>query len=80
MYTYDYLLYKVQIFKEGIFGNKPFKNLIPEDQVWKGFLKQRGYKNTTVSAEQYYQLWVDLVNDPLDFARNLSQVKYENFV
>lgn len=39
MYTFNYLFYKLQIFGDGQFGNRPFKDSVPEDKVISVVLK-----------------------------------------
>lgn len=66
---YYYLLYTLQIFNDGGLGNQPAPTPIPEEQVWQKFLN--GSYN--VSAERYYQLWVEQIHDPTSFARELRK-------
>ncbi|XP_018568431.1 glycoprotein-N-acetylgalactosamine 3-beta-galactosyltransferase 1-like [Anoplophora glabripennis] len=73
MYTYYYLLYTLQIFLDGKVGNQPPIDAIPEEQVWKQFLKERNIPSENISSAQYYKLWEDLVDDPNSFAFNMKK-------
>lgn len=70
MYMYYYLLYTLQIFNDGNIGNQPAPTPIPEEQVWRKFLNDSNYN---ISAELYYKLWVEQINDPTSFARELRK-------
>ncbi|KAK4875112.1 hypothetical protein RN001_011534 [Aquatica leii] len=72
MYTYEYLLKQLQVFTSGTLGNRAPATQINKDEVWKSILKQHGYTNTNVSAEEYYEFWVNLVSDPTSFAQKIK--------
>ncbi|XP_018324395.1 glycoprotein-N-acetylgalactosamine 3-beta-galactosyltransferase 1 [Agrilus planipennis] len=73
MYTFHYLLYKLQIFYEGNLGNKPSSNLLSEKQVWQSVLRNNNIFVDDISPEDYYKLWENLVNDPNVFAQKIRQ-------
>ncbi|KAJ8967478.1 hypothetical protein NQ314_002792 [Rhamnusium bicolor] len=68
MYTYYYLLYTLQIFVDGKFGNRPSATQIPDEQVWKQFLKERNVPSDNITSIQYFKIWENLVDDPSSFA------------
>lgn len=72
MYTYYYMLYKLQIFYKGNLGNRKFSSKIDENKVWQEFLKERNV-NKNVSSVEYYKLWEDLIDDPSSFAKNMKK-------
>ncbi|XP_056645502.1 glycoprotein-N-acetylgalactosamine 3-beta-galactosyltransferase 1-like isoform X1 [Diorhabda sublineata] len=72
MYTYYYLLYTLQLFTEGHFGNTPHVHE-NDDEVWKTFLKQRNVTRDYVTSAEYYKLWVDLIDDPISFAAKMKR-------
>ncbi|XP_060528820.1 glycoprotein-N-acetylgalactosamine 3-beta-galactosyltransferase 1-like [Cylas formicarius] len=79
MYTFYYLLYKLQIFSSGKFGNSPSSKLEPEDLVWKQFLNRQGVQRENVTAQEYYNLWEGVVNDPSSFARNMKKEQFSDY-
>ncbi|GJQ83388.1 hypothetical protein Trydic_g18169 [Trypoxylus dichotomus] len=77
MYMYYYLLYQLEVFHEGNLGNRPASTPVPEEQVWKAFLKERGITKDYVSAQEYYKLWEDLVHDPEEFWKEMRAKKMD---
>ncbi|KAI4462264.1 beta13-galactosyltransferase [Holotrichia oblita] len=77
MYMYYYLLYQLEVFHDGNLGNRPASTPIPEEQVWKSFLKERGITKDYVSAEEYYKIWEDLVHDPVEFLKEMRDKKVD---
>lgn len=71
MYTYYYLLYKLQLFKSGSLGSKP-PTPIDKNSVWKSFLKERGIENDQISSDEYYRAWEDLIHDPDSFGQQFK--------
>ncbi|KRT86308.1 hypothetical protein AMK59_1802 [Oryctes borbonicus] len=77
MYMYYYLLYQLEVFHEGSLGNRPASTPVPEEQVWKAFLKERGIMRDYVSAREYYKIWEDLVHDPEEFLKEMRDKKMD---
>lgn len=74
MYTYNYLLYKLQIFSTGTKGNvKRNVSEIEDKKVWKKFLKERSIIDENISSDDYYKLWENLIHDPNSFAQNMKK-------
>lgn len=72
MYTYYYLLYTLQLFHSGQYGNKKPPKLRPDDEIWQSFLKARDIFINITSA-QYHKIWENLVDDPTSFARHMKR-------
>lgn len=64
------------MFGKGNKGNVAAPTPIPQEEVWKSFLREHGYTNINMSTNEYYDIWVNLVQDPTAFARQLHH-KYE---
>lgn len=75
MYTYDYLLRQLQVFKTGTLGNKPPTTPKPEKEVWMSFLKEQNITDSNISVKKYYNLWLDVIDDSLTIAQNLYRNK-----
>lgn len=73
MWTTHYLLYTVGVFASGNKGNKAHAPDTPDEFVWKGFLREHGYTNMNISAEAYFQIWKQIVNDPEYFNQNIKK-------
>ncbi|KAF5285692.1 hypothetical protein FQR65_LT13077 [Abscondita terminalis] len=74
MYTYEYLLNQLQIFKNGTLGNhRPVP--ISQEEVWQTVLRKHSRTNFNMSAEEYYDFWVELVSDPVSFAQKIKDNK-----
>jgi hypothetical protein len=78
MYTYYYLLYTVQLFRDGHFGNKLPSKQFTDDEVWKQFLKERNVSEN-ITSEQYYKIWENLVDDPTSFAKHMKHEDYFDY-
>ncbi|XP_063920712.1 C1GALT1-specific chaperone 1-like [Zophobas morio] len=78
MYTYYYLLYTVQLFHFGHYGNKPPIKTYADDEVWKNFLKERNIPEN-ITPEQYYKVWENIVDDPTSFARHMKREEYFDY-
>nr|CAI5837333.1 unnamed protein product [Callosobruchus analis] len=72
IYTYHYFLYKLQIFTNGTLGNLPMKSE-PDEHVWRSFLKERNIHDENITADQYYKVWTDLINEPTSFAAHMKK-------
>lgn len=95
MYTNNYMLYQLEVFRGGRFGNVRSYHK-PEDdeivscflfcfpfllnynfQIWRKFVsEQRGNKELfegDISPEAYFELWKTVVNDPINFNRNIRK-------
>ncbi|KAF5276279.1 hypothetical protein FQA39_LY06628 [Lamprigera yunnana] len=72
MFTYKYLLNQLQVFTNGTLGNRKAATAVSGDEVWKSVLKQHGRIDTNITAKEYYELWVDLVSDPISFAQKMK--------
>ncbi|CAH1996632.1 unnamed protein product [Acanthoscelides obtectus] len=73
MYTYHYLLYKLQIFTQGTLGNLPYESDVPDEHIWRTFLKERNIHDENITADQYYKVWTNLINDPTSFAAHMKK-------
>nr|CAH7713037.1 unnamed protein product [Callosobruchus chinensis] len=72
IYTYHYFLYKLQIFTNGTLGNVPMKSE-PDEHVWRSFLRERNIHDENITADQYYKVWTDLINEPTSFAAHMKR-------
>lgn len=73
MYTNYYIIYSVQLFINGNLGNRPAPTPVPEDEVWRSFVREQGINKTDVSAESYYELWKNVLSDPVNFNQNIKK-------
>lgn len=78
MYTYYYLLYRLQLFHSGQSGNKRPSKLHSDDAIWQSFLKARDIP-INISSAAYYKIWENLVDDPTSFARRLKREEYFDY-
>ncbi|CAG9863392.1 unnamed protein product [Phyllotreta striolata] len=72
MYLYYYLLYTMQVFHYGQYGNKP-NSQDRDDEIWKRFLRERNIFNDNISSEEYFRVWVKYIDNPSTFAAKLQE-------
>ncbi|KAF2902047.1 hypothetical protein ILUMI_04146 [Ignelater luminosus] len=73
MFTYDYLLHQLQVFKDGNLGNKQPTTPVPQGQVWQSILEEQNITDMNISAKEYYKLWENIVSDGTSFAQELRK-------
>ncbi|KAK5644331.1 hypothetical protein RI129_005631 [Pyrocoelia pectoralis] len=75
MFTYLYLFNQLQVFTSGSYGNHLATTPVPDQEIWKAVLREHGRNFTSISPEEYYDFWVDLVSDPNSFSLKLKNGK-----
>ncbi|KAK3912055.1 Glycoprotein-N-acetylgalactosamine 3-beta-galactosyltransferase 1 [Frankliniella fusca] len=66
MYMYDYIINRLRVFSHGIHGNQPASTPHPPEQVWKDFMRSRGYSSVeNISSKQYINAWKAKINEDL---------------
>ncbi|RZC41381.1 glycoprotein-N-acetylgalactosamine 3-beta-galactosyltransferase 1-B [Asbolus verrucosus] len=71
MYTYYYLLYRLQLFHGGHLGNRPAYKSFADEEIWKNFLRSHNIP-LNITEEQYYNIWREIANDPMLFSQQLK--------
>ncbi|XP_063233055.1 glycoprotein-N-acetylgalactosamine 3-beta-galactosyltransferase 1-B-like isoform X2 [Bacillus rossius redtenbacheri] len=74
IHLYDYLLYRLKVFaRGGRRGNRPAPTPVPEEEVWRQFLREQGVGDADVSAQQFYELWKSEISSPDAFNEKLRR-------
>lgn len=66
MYMYDYIINRLNVFTHGRHGSHPAPTPYPSEQVWKDFMRSRGFTSVeNLSDKQYFEAWKSKINEDL---------------